>query len=70
MPDTDVGFTRLHPRSEDDLMQLYGQVRLELKARFKAHHIETLPGQMAELESALEAALKAASGEVTMVAVV
>lgn len=26
MPDTDVGFTRLHPRSEDDLMQ-----------QFKAH---------------------------------
>ena len=67
MPDTDVGFTHLHPRSEDDLMQLYGQVRLELKARFKAHHIEPLPGQMAELESALEAALKAASGEVTVV---
>lgn len=60
MPDTDIGFTHLYPRSEDDLMQLYGQVRIELKALFKAHHIEPFPGQIAELEAALEATLKAA----------
>ena len=60
MLNTDVGFTQLHPLSEDDPMKLYGHVCNELKTRFKAHQIKPLPGQIAELEAALEATLKAA----------
>lgn len=70
MLNTDVGFTQLHPLSEDDPMKLYGHVCNELKTRFKAHQIKPLPGQIAELEAALEATLKAAPESVTVVPLV
>ena len=51
-------------------MKLYGHVCNELKTRFKAHQIKPLPGQIAELEAALEATLKAAPESVTVVPLV
>ena len=61
---------RLTPRAEDDLMRLFGRIRQELQASFQRYGIHPLPGQMEELEAAVQEILTGTSGSVTVVPLV
>lgn len=61
---------RLTPRAEDDLMRLFGRIRQELQDAFQRYSIHPLPGQIEELETAVQAILTGTPGSVTVVPLV
>ena len=61
---------RLIPRAEDDLMRLFGRIRQELQTSFQRYGICPLPGQIEELEAAVQAILTGTPSSVTVVPLV
>lgn len=61
---------RLTPRAEDDLMRLFGRIRQEIQDAFRCYGIHPLPGQIQELEAAVQAILTGTPGSVTVVPLV